>query len=120
MTIEYRDVRNELDRFDELHRERLCPCCANDPEAQGSDLRRAFERAAAKGNRNFLVCANCAARWIVPEPDIDHAVRGWFMILSEQRLIGTLCGQCARAHPEPMSVPRIAERVLRRSRGPVQ
>jgi hypothetical protein len=107
MIIEYRDVRNELYRFDELHRERLCACCADDPEAQGSDLRRVFERAAAKGNTAFMVCANCAARWR-PEPDIDCAVRGWMMILSEQRLVATLCGPCARANPKPATMPTIA------------
>jgi hypothetical protein len=120
MIIEYRDVRDELDRFDELHREQLCACCADDPEVQVSDLRRAFERAAAKGNSNFLLCANCAARWIIPEPDINYAVRGWWMILSDDRLVGTLCGPCKAANPEPARLPRITELVLRRSRGPVQ
>ena len=52
--IELRTVRDELDRFDELHRARFCACCADGPEAQESDLRRAFERAAAKGNNIFL------------------------------------------------------------------
>jgi hypothetical protein len=119
MTIEYRDVRDELDRFDELHRERLCGCCANDPEAQGSSLRRAFERAGAKGKSNFMVCANCGVRWI-PEPDVNYAVSGWMMIISEQRLVATLCEPCARAHPDPMRLPSIAERVLRLTAGPLQ
>jgi hypothetical protein len=119
MTIEYRDVRNELDRFDELHRERLCACCADEPEAQVSDLRRAFERAAAKGNSNFLVCANCSARWM-PGP-IDTAVRGWVMVISEQRLVATLCGACAAANPEPVkTLPSIARLVLEQSRGRLQ
>jgi hypothetical protein len=120
MTIEYRDVRNELDRLDELHRERLCACCADDPDVQGSDLRRAFEREAAKSNRNFLRCANCSARWIIPEPDIDYAVRGWMMILSDDRLVGTLCGPCKAAHPEPIRLPSIARLLLSQSRGPLQ
>lgn len=96
-----------------------CACCADDPEAQESDLRRAFERAAAKGDRNFLVCANCAARWTL-SPDIDYAERGWMMILSEQRLVATLCGPCATAHPEPARLPLIARLVLSQSRGPLQ
>ncbi len=120
MTIEYRDVRDELDRFDELHREGLCACCANDPEAQVSDLRRAFERAAAKGNSSFLRCANCAATWKLPEPDIDEAVRGWWMVISDQRLVGTLCSACAAANPDPIRLPSIARLVVEQSRGRLQ
>lgn len=117
--IELRTVRDELDRFDELHRARFCACCADGPEAQESDLRRAFERAAAKGNNIFLHCANCAARW-TPAPDIDDAVRGWWMVISEQRLVATLCGACKAAHPEPIRLPSIARLVLSQSRGPLQ
>lgn len=69
MTIEYRDVRNELDRFDGLWRQRFCASCVDSEEARCSGLRLAFERAAAKDNRNFLRCANCAATWKA-EPDI--------------------------------------------------
>ena len=117
--IELRTVRYELDRFDELHRARFCPCCIDSPEAQESELRRAFERAAAKGNSSFLRCANCAARW-TPEPDINYAVRGWWMILSDDRLVGTLCGPCKAANPEPIRLPSIARLVLSQSRGPLQ
>ena len=118
--IELRTVRDELDRFDELHRARFCACCADSPEAQESDLRRAFERAAAKGNNIFLHCANCAATWKLPEPDINYAVRGWWMVLSDDRLVGTLCGPCIAANPEPATMPAVARLVLRQSRGPIQ
>jgi hypothetical protein len=120
MMIEYRTVRDELDRFDEIHRDRLCACCAADPEAQGSSLRKAFERAGAKGKSNFMACANCGVRWLA-EPDVNYAVIGWMMIISEEMLVAVLCAPCAREHPEPMkTLPRIAERVLRQSRGPLQ
>ncbi len=117
--IEFRTVRDELDRFDELHKARFCPCCADSPEAQESELRRVFERAAAKGNSSFLRCANCAARW-TPAPDIDSAVRGWFMILSDDRLVGTLCGACKATNPDPIRLPSIARLVLEGSRGTLQ
>lgn len=118
--IELRTVRDELDRFDELHKARFCPCCADSPEAQESDLRRVFERAAAKGNSSFLRCANCTVRWKLPEPDINYAVRGWWMILSDDRLVGTLCDTCAASNPDPLRLPSIARLVLSRARGPVQ
>jgi hypothetical protein len=72
MSIAIRRVRDELDSFDELQRQGLCAGCADSAEARASDFRRAFEKAAAKGDRDGLVCANCAARWM-PGADINHA-----------------------------------------------
>ncbi len=119
--IEYRSVRAELDRFDELHRQSLCASCALSAEGRASSLRRAFEQAAAKSNIDFMACSNCSVRWI-PGTDINHAVRGWTMIVtSEGYPAAVLCGTCAASHPEPaIGLPAIAHLVLRRSRGPMQ
>jgi hypothetical protein len=120
--IEYRSVPEELDRFDELHRQRLCASCAADSaETRAGSLRRAFEKAAASGDTDFMVCANCAARWI-PDIDIEEAVRGWLLVFTSADPIpaAVLCAACARAHPEPGTLPRIAHLLLSRSRGPLQ
>ncbi len=117
--IELRSVRDELDRFDELWRQRFCASCADVPEARASSLRLAFEKAAAKGNSDFMVCLHCAAHW-TPEPDIDHAVRGWAIVVNEGILAAVLCGPCVAANPEPVRLPEIARLILSRSRGPLQ
>jgi hypothetical protein len=117
--IEYRSVLDELGRLDELHRERLCADCADSPEARCSKWRLAFESAAERGDAGFMRCANCGVRWI-PAADIDRAVIGWSMILSENRLVATLCAACMASDPEPARLPNIARRILARSRGPIQ
>jgi hypothetical protein len=117
--IEILSVRSELDRLDALHKQRFCADCAGAPEARCSRWRLAFERAAAKGDRNALVCANCATRWM-PDIDINYAVRGWMMIVDEGRWYATLCAECAAANPEPMRLPSVQRAVLQRSRGPMQ
>ena len=118
--ITCRSVLDELVRFDELNRQRFCADCADVPEARCSRWRLAFERAGAAGNGDFMVCGNCAARW-APGPDIDDAVRGWMIVLSEGFLAAVLCGPCMAANPEPaVSLPKVARLLLSRSRGPVQ
>jgi hypothetical protein len=117
--IEFRTVRNELDRLDELNRQAFCADCADSAEARCSGWRLAFERAAARGDAGFMVCANCAARWL-PELDINHAVRGWTMVTSEGRLAAVICVDCEAAHPEPTTIPSIAQLLLSQSRGPIQ
>ncbi len=66
--IEIRTLRDELARFDELHRRKFCACCADESEARASSFRRAFEKAGAKGNTGFLTCANCSVRWLPETP----------------------------------------------------
>lgn len=118
--IELRTVRDELDRFDELNRQTFCADHADVPEARCSRWRLSFERAAAKGNRNFMTCANCAARWL-PEPDINSAVHGWMIVMSEGFLVAVLCGPCMAANPEPaVSLPKVARLVLSRSHETLQ
>ena len=117
--IEVLTVRSELDRLDELNKQQFCADCADVPEARCSRWRLAFEKAAAKSDRDALICSNCAARW-VPDIDINYAVRGWMMIVGEGRWYATLCGECAAANPEPTRLPRIARAVLQRSRGLLQ
>jgi hypothetical protein len=117
--IEILSVRGELDSLDELNRESFCAEHQDVPEARCSRWRLAFEKAAAKGDRNALVCANCAARWM-PDIDINYAVRGWMMIVDEGRWYATLCGECAAGNPEPMRLPQIARLILqRRPRPPI-
>ena len=119
LRIELRTVYDELVRLDELNRQRFCGDCTDSAEARCSKWRLAFEKAAARGDRGFMACANCAVRWTA-EPDIDHAVRGWMLILSEHQCVGTLCSSCAASNPEPMTIPAVAERVLSQSRGPIE
>jgi hypothetical protein len=114
--IEVLSIRSELDSLDELNRESFCAEHRNVPEARCSRWRLAFEKAAAKGDRNALVCANCAARWM-PDIDINYAVRGWMMIVDEVRWCATLCGECAALSPEPLNLPAVARAVLWRVRG---
>jgi hypothetical protein len=113
--IYYRNLAEDLVRIDDLY----CSSCV-------SPVRAALQRAAAENNDRILTCANCRKHWI-PDINIDEAARDWMMVLDSREspnaqpsAAGVLCVDCARSHPEPMSVPRIAERVLRRSRGPVQ
>jgi hypothetical protein len=82
--IEVLSIRSELDRLDALNRESFCAEHQDVPEARCSRWRLAFEKAAAKGDRNALVCANCATRWM-PDIDINYAVRGWMMLVGEGR-----------------------------------
>ncbi|MGA7872937.1 MAG: hypothetical protein WCA22_18765 [Candidatus Binatus sp.] len=118
--IELRSVLDELNRFDKLWRQRFCASCADEPEARASGLRLAFEKAAAKGQAGFMVCDNCAARWL-PDSDVNHAVRDWVIVLSDENFLATLCGPCRAAHPEPTRLPRIAQLILSRSpEGPMQ
>ncbi len=102
------------------HRQRLCASCADSAEGRAGSLRRAFEKAAAKSDIDFMVCSNCCVGWI-PGTDINYAVRGWTMIItSEGYPAAVLCGACAASHPEPATLPSIAHLVLWRSRGPMQ
>jgi len=117
--IEVLSMRSELDSLDELNRETFCADHQDVPEARCSRWRLAFERAAAKSDRNALVCANCAARWM-PGADINYAVRGWMMLVGEGRWYATLCAECTALSPEPLNLPAVARAVLQRSRGPMQ
>ena len=117
--IEVLSIRSELDSLDELNRETFCAEHRDVPEARCSRWRLAFEKAAAKGDRDALICSNCAARW-VPDIDINYAVRGWMMIVDEGRWHATLCGECAAGNPEPTRLPSVARAVLQRACGPIQ
>jgi len=118
--IEVLSIRSELDSLDELNRESFCAEHRDVPEARCSRWRLAFEKAAAKGDRNALVCSNCRERW-TPGTDIDAAVFGWMMLVDEVLWYATLCGECAAANPEPVRLPAVARLILQRSSpGPIQ
>jgi hypothetical protein len=110
--IFYRNLAEDLIRIDSYY----CSDCL-------SPLRAAFKRAAERGNSNFLKCAHCGTRWI-PTVDVDEVAGSWVMVLSSAdplpTAVAVLCVDCARAHPEPMSVLAIARLALRQSPGPLQ
>jgi len=111
--IIYRKLVDELTANDELY----CGSCS------AHTLRAALEQAAARGDRNFLICENCRERW-VPDVEIDAVARAWTLIFvtGSPLLAAVLCADCAASHPDPVvGLPEIARLVLARSRrGPMQ
>jgi hypothetical protein len=104
--------------LDELisEQERFCADCYE------HTLRFALVEAARKGDRNFLVCSNCHARWTPDPSDVAGSIDGWMLVFTlEDRLAAVLCADCAASHPEPaISLPTITRLILERSRGPMQ
>jgi hypothetical protein len=109
MVIYYRTLLDDLRRHDSLY----CSACV-------SRLRRKFQEAAERGKINFLRCHNCGGRW-APSGGVDIAIAGWLLVFLPDDPIpsAVLCAVCS-IHPDPLSLPSIAERVLRHSRGPLQ
>jgi hypothetical protein len=115
MVIYYRNLAEDLVRIDALY----CSSCV-------SPVRAALQRAVAENNDRILTCANCSKHWI-PNVNIDEAARDWVIVLESREsedaqpsAVGVLCGDCARANPEPLRLPAIARRLLEQAGGPVQ
>ena len=68
--IVYRAVMDEV-----VHEgEQFCSDCS--PHT----LRYALIEAARKGDRNFLICLDCEARWTPDPADIAKAIRDWLLV----------------------------------------
>jgi hypothetical protein len=110
--IFYRNLLDDLMRIDRSY---SADCC--------SPLRAALRKAAARNDCNFLKCQNCGRRWI-PSADVDEAAAAWVLIFTTDDPnpipAAVICVDCEAAHPEPTTMPSIAQLLLSQSRGPIQ
>ncbi len=111
--IVYRAVMDEV-----VHEgEQFCSDCS--PHT----LRYALIEAARKGDRNFLICLDCEARWTPDPADIAKAIRDWLLVFVPEspQLGAVLCPECATTNPDPLSLWSVARAILRRTPdGPLQ
>jgi hypothetical protein len=110
MMIFYRTLLDYLRREDS----RYCSDCV-------SPVRARLIEAAEQRDRNWIFCQACRVRW-TPSPDVDHAARGWMLVLltGDPIPVAFLCADCAACNPQPATLPSIARLLLEHSRRPVQ
>jgi|HubBroStandDraft_6_1064221.scaffolds.fasta_scaffold823802_1 hypothetical protein len=124
--IELRALLPEIDRVDELWRQRnFCACCRDSEEARRSSIRYKLGLAASRWEEEYVRCRSCGFCW-TPSHALDLALRGWMGVTLPDPdpelavvIVAFLCPACSRL-PTPAAAPRIAELILRRSRGPIQ